>query len=202
MLRDGHARKGALVDKSGRMSGDIHTKLLMPEGMEAARTALIARYQWFVHQSSCEAFESIQRTGLERRRDAGPPELVAKMVKDNPDHLVFLNPLGSNLRHDGTGEPPRFRMAVSSADIPKRPGLDWSMSYYPWNLAAQLKGEQPNRDNADIFVECVQRSGSVLFYDPIPPSVLRVCPKANPNADPLDWPALSAVTCSDIAEFD
>jgi hypothetical protein len=48
-------------------------------------------------------------------------------------------------------------MAVHAADMPMRPGLDWSFSCYPWNLAGVLKRERPERENADIFVQCVRR---------------------------------------------
>jgi hypothetical protein len=51
-------------------------------GFAAARAALIAHYDWFIHQSSCSKFPSIQATGLERRRDAAPPELLVEMLGD------------------------------------------------------------------------------------------------------------------------
>jgi hypothetical protein len=108
-------------------------------------------------------------------------------------NVVFLHPPGADLRPEGTGERPFFHLAVHAADMPMRLGLDWSYSWYPWNLAGLLKSERPERESADIFVECVQRSGSVLSYDPIPVPVLRVCPKSDPNSPKPKWPKLVEV---------
>jgi hypothetical protein len=183
------------------MAADINAELLTAAGFAAARAALIAQYDWLVHQSSCSKFESIRATGLERHRDKAPPELVVEMLGDKAANVVFLHPLGADLRPDGTGERPFFHLAVHAADMPMRPGLDWSFSCYPWSLAGMLKRERPERENADIFVQCVRRSGSVLFYDPIPVWVLRGCPKSDPNSPTSKWPKLVDMTRADIAVF-
>jgi hypothetical protein len=188
------------VNAETRMA-DINDELLTPTGMASARAALVGAYRWYLHQSASKNFCSIRATGLEPRRDAAPPETVINRLGSGAGAILCFHPIGSQCAPVGTPTPPLIRLAVDREHLPRRIGLDWSFSCYPWKLAILLRQESPSREIKDIFLEAVHRSGSVLSYDRIPVSHLRICCKSDSNASLCKWPQLDQVTAVDIAEF-
>jgi hypothetical protein len=187
------------------MPSGFHREMLSPEGMRSAREALIARYQWLTHDSPVSAFEPIRRGGLLPSRPDGyfgpVPTLVGDLLGPGAERIVCLWPLGCAVfRSRVSRDAPLFRLALNGADLPPRIGLDWSFPE-SWALRGITKETHPKSPAADVFTYVVNGTGSVVSYDRIPPSALRVCPRGTPlNSDPSTWPLLVNVT--DINEIE
>jgi len=87
-----------------------------------------------------------------------------------------------------------FRMALSAETLPFQLGLDWS--HDSWRIAATRKAGFPNWDNNQVLLNVVRGTGSIVSYDAVPASQLRVCPKG--RSDPSIWPMLSDVTADQV----
>ena len=183
----------------------MNAELLTLGGMADARRALMAKYHWFIHMKPICKFESIKLTGLQPASQGCPTNnevasAIGHKVK-SIDEIICLRPLGDSV-HDST--PYRghtlITLAIPSTILPCIITLDWTNSY-AWGLAPVIKADEPAIENALIFCEVVRRSGSVVIYEPIPPSCLKVLTKSVSPGDPLEWPSLTTTQCSDVAQF-
>lgn len=182
------------------------------EFMEAAadfRLALTKKFSWFIHETPLPNLPSICRNGLLPMKDFPPPEDVRTYFGSSSIPILCLHPLGSLLVPRGAAnsldlpmgasEPKRVKLALSSRDLPKRVGLDWS---YEWKLQ-ELRFHRTIDDSLDVIgCSIAHEFGSVVSYDPISPSHLRICTSAAESINPDDWPFLSEANESEIALFD
>jgi hypothetical protein len=91
-----------------------------------------------------------------------------------------------------TPPPSRVTLAIFRDDLPRRIGLDFSqMGAY--GLADVLRKERPDRPAVEIFVEVARRQGSIIGFDPVPPSTLRAFVGGCPPHNPVAWPLLTKV---------
>lgn len=173
---------------------------LTPAGMAAAHAALIARYVWFLHVSDAEHFESIQKDGLKPNNPGCAPHgLVTKYLGTKAHAILCLRPLAT-LDTTPSRSTSRFALALDSAALPKLIGLDWSYSG-AWSLPTIIKANAPETPDEIVFCEVVRRWGSVVCYEGIAPSSLRVrCSGQSPD-DPATWSELASVKRNDIAIF-
>lgn len=94
-------------------------------------------------------------------------------------------------------------MAVASEDLPARIMLDWSIAS-PAGIGGraaidyfrEVARTQPFQE---AFRLSCWEHGSVASLIPIPPSVIRVRPAANPKAPHAEWPLLVSTHDVDIA---
>lgn len=176
---------------------NIHERLLCDAGMRSARQALIDRYKWFYHTTEKRLFEQIQREGLTRKEPfAEFPEIVRNKLGSSARCVVCLWPPETREMRISK-QPPWIRVAISASDLPSRIGLDWSYRDW-WNRAPEFASAM---DLTDVFLKVVREAGSVVSYEHIPASCLRVCPANAPNSDPSDWPLLPESTVDDAARI-
>jgi hypothetical protein len=121
------------------------------------------------------------------KQDMRAPDDVAAVIQTSK--ILCLHPVGSTLSPQGMSAAPRMKLSIRSEDLPDRVGLDWSYSYDLVRGRMELYRDSPLGD----FVQTIaQEWGSIVSYDVIPPSNLRVRCK-NSNENPREWPLLIAV---------
>jgi len=178
----------------------IVAELLTVAGMASARTALTAKYEWFLHVKPVSQFNHVKEKGLEPRNQGctAEPEVLAARGAGG-SNIVCLRPIGTFDTTPRRGNT-MYMMALHRDDLPTTVGLDFSYSG-TWTLPAIIKNDCPTATNDDIFCEVVRRRGSVITYEPIPKEALRVWTTGKPQNDPSQWPRLVDVERGDIKEF-
>lgn len=181
-------------------ANELLESYVTPAGMAAAHAALIARYAWYLHVSDAEHFESIQKGGLKPNNPGCAPHgLVTKYLGTKAHAILCLRPLATLDTTPGRSTS-RFALAVDSAALPRLIGLDWSFGGV-WALAKIIKNDAPQMSAEDVFCEVIRRRGSVVCYDGIAPSSLRVRCNGHSPEDPAQWNELMSVERKDIAIF-
>ena len=156
-----------------------------------------------MHVGDFTRFKSYQEQGLIPLRPLGGQpaaciENALKVLGRDARSVVCLWPIGS---HDARPTRPHdqtFEMAFAGEDLPEAISLDWS---YASALEIAEKIEEFKCvvwSSSQVFVEAVRRRGSVVSYEPIPPTVLRVRTRAC-RADPGGWPRLVDTDRTDVA---
>lgn len=186
------------------MISDANKELLTDEGMAEARNAIALKRNWFVHVTAFDKLTEIAQHGLAPRN---PGVAIGSPVHVDPDiaaaigaddgKILCLMPLHSHSTRPQRSVP-QVALAVSAADLPKRIGVDWSYADCI-DLIDILVRQNPKRPLADIFVEVAIRRGSLVSYDAIVPSALRVWALNTPFDDPSQWPLLSKTVISNVA---
>lgn len=173
---------------------------LTPAGMAAAHAALIARYAWFLHVSDTDLFETIQKEGLKPNNPGcAPHALATKSLGTKAHRILCLRPLAT-LDTTPSRSTSRVALAVDRTDLPNLIGLDWSYGGV-WELANIIKADAPQMSAEDVFCEVIRRRGSVVCYDGIAPSSLRVRCNGQSANDPATWSELTSVERNDLDIF-
>ena len=106
------------------------------------------------------------------------------------NNALLLNKGGSSL----------FKLALHREALPPRIGLDCTFGgTYDCSLAMLAK--DPDASLGKIFLAMVKDREVVISFDAIGPNVLRVCPKAEPNAPHEKWPRQIDTNLNDVAIF-
>jgi hypothetical protein len=180
---------------------DIQEELLTAAGMAAARAALIAKYEWFIHIKPVRKFEMIENGGLQpRRQGCQTSPSVAAAISGNVDEMIFFRPLGTIDSTPRRGEKV-FVMAIHRDALPTTVTLDWTYGG-TWSLASIIKADCPGLSNEGIFCKVVTRRGSVAVYKTIPRELLKVRTKGQPPDDPSSWSRLVDTEITDLEQFD
>jgi hypothetical protein len=168
---------------------EIHRELLSLTGMRRIRAALEQEYPFLVHYAKKRNVSLISGDGL--RPSELPPATDADMhcVRqslgiETPPILCFTSP--GNWIAFGSREP-RVEFAIASGDLPDRIGVDWSFGSY-WSSVDQERLAEPNESIEEIFLLVFRRFKSIVAYDGVPSSVLRVrlqCSSPNPSSWPM-----------------
>ena len=174
----------------------IHEEIF--DDMVGVRRALLEGYRWLTHDTALQHLESVRRRGLVPHFVMTPPQIVFDRLGPNGSHIICLHPVGSDLRPRSSQEGPFIRLGMQSRALPCRIGLDWS---YDWNLAEVLRRDYPNMSARDIFVSVARRRGSVVSYDRIAPSDLRIYGMGSDSYDPSTWSSLGDVPDAAVATF-
>ncbi len=161
--------------------------------MAAARTAVSETYAWFTHGSAVANFEKIKEHGL---RLSNPymrgqlTELVEDPAQQPSGSVICLQPFPKTRPLPVPG--PACKLALNRDALPERIGIDYSFGG-ALDLLQKLHRQHPDWPVDRIFMEVVKCHEALVSYDPIPAGALRVCPAANPNLPPQEWPALSTI---------
>jgi hypothetical protein len=164
---------------------NLFTRLLTPEGQIAAQSVLVERYKWFTHVSKLSYINDIIAHGLCPREQISSSSIRSTIVGSD---IICLSPypklrtMQLNKREDG------FKLAVASDKLPSVVGVDWSFG--GWDDCCAKYDGIPDADLGQAFLEIVKSMESVIIYERIASSGLRVCPKAEPNSPPSEWPDL------------
>lgn len=186
-------------DKLEPAMKDIHDYLLSPTGMARARHALSEGTKWFLHTSLSSNIGSIKSGGLRLAEPDCPlePEVRRHLGKQGRMIVCFQPFPAPTLVLGAEGE--KFTVAVHAASLPERIGLDWSYGGV-WAYARSLVEPPAKMSSEDAFVKTVKVFGSVVSYDPVPASSLRVMTVEAVKAQcPSEWPALIFADGSKIA---
>jgi hypothetical protein len=159
--------------------------------MPEARRALANRFDWYSHVTWRCKEPDIRQSGLECRSplEARAPRLIVDILGERAHTIACLHPFGARLPLFPERGINPLRLAVHRDDLPSQIGLDWSYDTV-FDLADVLHDENPQRDPVEIFVEVVDRRGSVACYEPIPVAALRYHVEGLPTDDPSEWPKL------------
>jgi len=176
----------------------VISELFSIEGRRLARAALVARYPYLVHSSSCANLESIRVRGLlprfiEFAADADPVVVMKAFGGVRPAMVCLTTP---HSPVHGSHEGASVVFAISTTDLPEAVCLDWSYSG-TWRLPDTLTLENCV-STEEAFLETFRRRGSVVVCDPIPPSKLRVRLATSIARDPSGWPSLLAADLTDV----
>jgi hypothetical protein len=180
--------------------------LFSPAGMEAGRTAVVNKFEWFTHASCIGNFESIQRFGIKPSRPGdngatfkGQDEIEAFLGRAGLD-VVCLSPYPKSILLSLNKGDDMFKVALNRDSLPERVGIDCSYGG-TYCCAERMHADMPNMAYTDIFLAMVQKTEVIVTFDAIPPDVLRVCPKVTPNAPIVKWPMLVQVDKGDVEIF-
>jgi len=164
---------------------------LLTDLMPAARRALASRFEWYSHVTWRCKEPGIRDSGLQCHMpsETRAPQAIVDVLGEKAHKIACLHPFGAKLAlFPERGENP-LRLAVHQSDLPTEIGLDWSYGG-AFNLADLLHDADPTRETVGIFVEVVDRWGSVACYQPVQRTCLRVHVGDLPILDPTDWPML------------
>lgn len=185
---------------------NVHTEFL--KLMPKFRSELFARYKWFIHETPFSNLSGIKEKGLLPMQDARPPEEVSSYFGTADVPILCLHPLGSQLCPRGAEkslvlplgapEPRRVKLAVSARDLPEKIGLDWS---YAWDIQ-KARLQLADRERLHVIGCAVAHEfGSIVSYDSISSTLLRICTKPDASIDPSCWRPLNEVDDNEIAFF-
>jgi hypothetical protein len=177
------------------MASGIYEELF--RNLRSSRDALADSYQWFTHDTPYDRLAKIRRDGLVPHLVSNCPPEVVDRFGECGRKIVYLHPIGAELRPQSSQCPPFFRLGLSGSDLPERVGLDWS---YDWTLARIIRDDFHDRSCYDIIREVARRRGSIAAYDRIPASKLRVWKVGLPD-DPAHWPQLADVKDTKIKKL-
>ena len=178
-------------------ASDINDELLSEAGLARVREVLTNSYSWFMHVSPINNFDKIQAAGLELKYPGGFQDVVAKRLGNEARNVICLRPFGSSFCREGSKQGVGMLLAVSVVDLPERLGVDWSDGY-GWALLKELRDSRPEADTADLALEAIQRSGTMISYDSIPACKLVVCPEARRQSHPYSWPRFQHIDESEV----
>lgn len=167
---------------------------------QAVRLAIGARYKWFIHITRTANMAGIRQNGLLPHTDAPPPREVVEVLGDTAANITCLSPLGADLVPGPVGEGPFVCLAIENNALPPRIGLDWSYDGAV-GIARVLRDEQRDSSVGEIFAAAVKRWGSMVVYDRIPPTDLRVYANGYFPLAPQHWPMLTNTADGDLAIF-
>lgn len=179
----------------------MNEELLTPAGIASARALLLNKHEWFLHVKPIAQFDAIKAQGLQPRHQgcAAKPEVIAALG-DAAVNIICLRPKGTFDTTPRRGQT-MYLMAVHRDDMPARLGLDWSYDGN-WTLTPILQHDHPNASKEEIFCEIIRRRGSVVSYDAIPATALRVWNKGASQDDPAQWPKITEVEAAHVEQFD
>lgn len=172
------------------------------------RLELSAKYKWFIHVTPFSNLSGIRANGLLPMQDAHPPVEVESYLGSADVPILCLHPLGSQISPRGAEkslilplgapEPKRIKLAVASRDLPEKVGLDWS---YAWEFQKD-RLQSADRERLHVIGCAVAHEfGSIVSYDSISSTLLRICTKPDVSIDPACWHPLNEVDENEIAFF-
>jgi hypothetical protein len=162
--------------------------LLTHEGMGFFRKAIIEHYSWLIHETGWDTVNGIRRNGLQPK-NPDPNRPIPNEVLG--EQVVCLNPVGSlPARSSKSGK--LFYVGLRATDLPQRLGLDWSFPE-SWNLRKLTEAQIENFGTDGAVLYTVDGTGSIVSYDPVHASLLRVCTVGKHGNFPCTWPMLAAV---------
>jgi hypothetical protein len=170
------------------------------DDMNIVRSAVVSAYEWFTHDTALKHLPLIRKHGLLPHLVNGAPDAVIERLGCAGRHIVCVHPVGADLIPQSSQQRPYVRLAVRVADLPQRVGLDWS--YGCWELAQIIKDDSPHMTGLDISKAVIRRRGSLISYDPIGVSTLRVCCNRDQSYTPAPWPMLADATDDKLAKFE
>lgn len=162
--------------------------------MLGVRAAIGRTFRWFIHVTPEKNLASIRQHGLTPRLLVSAPKDVGQYFGTDNVPILCLHPLGAEAQPRGTngfesqesdqGSLKFVSFAFERCHLPMRLGLDWSLHPY---LRDDLD------DLHEVAIRMAHSMGSIVTYDTVPSSVLRVFATDCPPTDPLRWPYLNAV---------
>jgi hypothetical protein len=169
--------------------------LVSHEGFAAARQALMASFDWFLHASHIRNFAAIRGHGLLPREPGmrAPPEVVQALGRPG-NEIVCLRPVPTSGVMPVGG--PAFILALHQEALPARVGIDWSFG--DWREYTQrIRRQHVDWQGGDVLVELVRLLDTFASYDRISVDALRICPVNAPFSPPENWPALNETDFAD-----
>lgn len=182
------------MSPNANISG-IHDEILAD--MPSMRQALGQRFYWFCHVTLLDSVGSIRKTGLVPKADK---DVVRHYIGGTASERICLSPFGAKSVGPPVQEGTKVCLAIAREALPARLGLDWSFDG-GLGIASVLRSENPARDAASIFVESVDRWGSIVVYDPIPSEAIKAFAKGCAPHNLSRWPLLGDTTDEDLVTF-
>jgi hypothetical protein len=124
------------------------------------------------------------------------------------DHILCLHPLGAkecpagvcNSLLDNSGNDVKLvSFAVRAQDLPEIVNIDWSNA---WNLVRGRIADREEMNAEQLMRYLALEFGSVVVYEIIEPSKLRVFCTGSRPANPKTWPSLSDISADLIVRHD
>jgi hypothetical protein len=166
-------------------------RLVTPEGYVVARAALVDQYDWFTHASKKSHIHDIIANGLCPQPQIPPGWILPRIIGSK---ITCLSPHPKQRALSlSTGEE-AFILAVAADHLPSAIGIDWSFG--GWDAYCANYDHIPNAEIGQSFLKIVKQMESVIAYEPISPSLLRVFPKVTIDLvhrklpDPSEWTSL------------
>lgn len=176
---------------------DAYRQLLDPTGMAKAHAALVAKNDWFFHDTLASSLLQIRNDGLRPQRPGGATEnlllsCAVEMLGEEAHHILCLAPADATSQVVVGKDGMKCRLALRAENLPKRLSLDWS---FPDQLSVfeYLRANHPDVSVEHAFVDAIKRTSSVAVYDAVPASHLHLLHEASDICDPRSWPTLASL---------
>lgn len=168
---------------------------LMRSAAAELEEALVARWNWFLHETPIANLASIRQHGLlPKNPDCVVPAGVAAALGGNANQLICLHPLGAKVRPSGTKSGWQARLAIRSTSVPSPISLDWS---YEWDRILQEWQAVAGKSFVEFSSDISHTYGSVAAYSVIPSSQFMIQLRGCPD-DPATWPSLSEADDAEV----
>jgi hypothetical protein len=170
------------------------------------RKAMLLNFGWFIHTSPEMNIDSISKQGLKPNRDAPLPEDLKGLVTS--EHILCLHPLGAkecpagvcnSLPANSGNDVKLVTFAARAEDLPRIVNIDWSNA---WNIVRGRIADNGEMSAQQLMRYLAFEFGSIVVYETIDPSKLRVFCSGSRPANPKTWPSLSGVSVNLIVRHD
>jgi hypothetical protein len=170
------------------------------------RKAMLLNFGWFIHTSPEVNIDSISKQGLKPNRDAPIPEDLRDLVVS--DRILCLHPLGAkecpagvcnSLPDNSANDVKLVSFAIRAEDLPQILHIDWSNA---WNLVRGRIADRGDMSAEQLMRYLAFEFGSVVVYEAIDPSKLRVFSTGSRPANPKTWPSLRDISVDLIVRHD
>ena len=152
------------------------------------RKSLLARVEWFTHQTPCSNFLSIQNSGLLicGKNKSICPQVIKELFGENSENFLCLRPFGAPPGTGSSGWGPFLTLAIHKTNLPDRISLDWSHTAIKGPMNEITSVTEIGRQAARIAF-C---SGSIICYDNIHVKHLRIR-TVDCSEHPAGWPSIT-----------
>lgn len=171
--------------------------------MAECRAAVVAAYEWFTHARTVDQFENVKAKGIPLAwpEAAFPPAELLEALGKAGQNIICLSIFPKNsILHLDKGHSSVFKMALQRDALPLRVGLDCTFGG-TYDCASTMRASKPDASLGEIFLAVVRNREVVITFDAIRPDVLRICPKAEPDAPHEKWPRLVDTDFEEAAIF-
>jgi hypothetical protein len=165
--------------------------------MSSAHSAITGQYEWFIHGARRSSLQGIFQEGLrphakEPSTDMSLQDMSAVISRQ----IICFSPYPRKAPLFINMDEEALILAVARQSLPTKIGVDWS--HGGCGTYCSTHDTVCDTELGEAFVDIVKRMESLVCYEKILSSALRVCSKGNPDAPPSAWPEFLSTPLEEV----